>query len=719
MENQKRMAGVVLSLLVQLLFLTMGLPHSAQAAWGDLDPSFGTGGEVVTDFVSYNESSVAIQADRKIVVAGTAYNGTNWDFALARYNADGSLDPNFGTGGIVMTDFAYNDNAALVADSASSVAIQADGKIIAVGDVFNGTNSDFALARYNADGSLDTSFGTDGRVTTNFVSGYADPSCVKEVSQETDIASSSDAARSLAIQADGKIVIAGSVSPPSYCGYLVSTNYDFALARYNTDGSLDTSFGIGGKVMTDFASSDDEAYSVVIQNGKIIAAGYASNGSNRKDFALARYNADGSLDPSFGTGGKVTTDFASSYDYANSVAIQADGKIMVVGSAVNGINSWDFALARYNADGSLDSSFGTGGKVTTDFASSYDYANSVAIQADGKIIAAGSANNGTNDFALARYNADGSLDPGFGTGGKVTTDFASHYDYADSVAIQADGKIIVAGNTFNGTNNNFALARYLVESPNPSPGGTMPGSNVTVQPVDPNTNTSPVTLTFDNVTRSGSTTVTTSGTGTPPPNGFKLGNPPVYYHIETTAGFDGQVHVCISYSGISFGNENDLRLFHETSTGWQDATDPGYPDTVNKVICGTVSSFSLFGVFEEQGYSFTGFLPPLENPPVQNAAKAGQTIPVKWQLLDGSGGYISNPAVVSATLYRVVACNGSGSGENQVPAETSGASGLRYDFETNQFIYNWKTDKSWTGKCYTFTLRFDDGSEHSAYFSLK
>ena len=661
MENQKRMAGVVLSLLVQLLFLTMGLPHSAQAAWGDLDPSFGTGGEVVTDFVSYNESSVAIQADRKIVVAGTAYNGTNWDFALARYNADGSLDPNFGTGGIVMTDFAYNDNAALVADSASSVAIQADGKIIAVGDVFNGTNSDFALARYNADGSLDTSFGTDGRVTTNFVSGYADPSCVKEVSQETDIASSSDAARSLAIQADGKIVIAGSVSPPSYCGYLVSTNYDFALARYNTDGSLDTSFGIGGKVMTDFASSDDEAYSVVIQNGKIIAAGYASNGSNRKDFALARYNADGSLDPSFGTGGKVTTDFASSYDYANSVAIQADGKI----------------------------------------------------------IAAGSANNGTNDFALARYNADGSLDPGFGTGGKVTTDFASHYDYADSVAIQADGKIIVAGNTFNGTNNNFALARYLVESPNPSPGGTMPGSNVTVQPVDPNTNTSPVTLTFDNVTRSGSTTVTTSGTGTPPPNGFKLGNPPVYYHIETTAGFDGQVHVCISYSGISFGNENDLRLFHETSTGWQDATDPGYPDTVNKVICGTVSSFSLFGVFEEQGYSFTGFLPPLENPPVQNAAKAGQTIPVKWQLLDGSGGYISNPAVVSATLYRVVACNGSGSGENQVPAETSGASGLRYDFETNQFIYNWKTDKSWTGKCYTFTLRFDDGSEHSAYFSLK
>jgi uncharacterized delta-60 repeat protein/uncharacterized repeat protein (TIGR01451 family) len=170
--------------------------------------------------------------------------------------------------------------------------------------------------------------------------------------------------------------------------------------------------------------------------------------------------ASGDLDPTFGTGGKVTTDFAGSNAGANGVALQADGKIVAAGFADSGSGS-DFALARYNPDGSLDASFGTGGKVTTDFAGGSDSAFGVALQADGKIVAAGFADSGSRgDFALARYNPDGSLDASFGTGGKVTTDFAGSGDEAFGVALQADGKIVAAGFAGSGSRGDFALARY-------------------------------------------------------------------------------------------------------------------------------------------------------------------------------------------------------------------------------------------------------------------
>ncbi len=239
-------------------------------------------------------------------------------------------------------------------DIANAVVLQSDGKIVAVGQ----DSSDFALARYNADGSLDSSFGTGGKVTTDF--------------------GGSDAALAAVLQPDGKIVAVGTSAA------------DFALARYNTDGSLDTSFGTGGKVTTDFGGTD-QAWAAVLQpDGKIVAAGLAS-----ADFALARYNTNGSLDTSFGTGGKVTTSFEGS-DQARAVVLQPDGKIVAVGWD-NGV---EFALARYNTDGLLDSSFGTGGKVTTDFGGS-DAALAAVLQSDGKIVAVGFAN--TTDFALARY----------------------------------------------------------------------------------------------------------------------------------------------------------------------------------------------------------------------------------------------------------------------------------------------------------------------------
>src|SRR6266536_426685 len=352
--------------------------------------------------------------------------------------APGDLDPSFGSSGKVTTDFGGSD-------AASAVAIQTDGRIVAAGRSGSG---DFALARYNVDGSLDPTFGSSGMVMTDF--------------------GGSDAASAVAIQPDGRIVTAGR-----------SGSGDFALARYNADGSLDPSFGSGGKVTTDFGGFD-LALGVALQSdAKIVAAG---QGGSSFDFALARYNADGSLDTSFGSGGIVTTDFGFGSGFGGALAIQSDGKIVAAGRAGS-----DFVVARYNGDCSPDASFGSGGIVTTDFGGLlFDAAFAVALQSNGKIVVAGSALGTSADFALARYTTDGNLDASFGSGGKVTTDFGG-FDVASGVALQADGKIIAAGQ--GGSGSDFALARYQGDTsaiavsvdikPGEVPNPINPGSNGT------------------------------------------------------------------------------------------------------------------------------------------------------------------------------------------------------------------------------------------------
>ncbi|MFN7627146.1 MAG: VCBS domain-containing protein, partial [Pirellula sp.] len=251
-------------------------------------------------------------------------------------------------------------------------------------------------------------------------------------------------------QSDGKILIGGQAR--------IGSTDDFALIRYNTDGSLDTTFGTGGKVTTTVGTGHDYGYSVKLQaDGKIVVGGYATSSS--ADFALIRYNANGSLDTSFGNGGKVTTAIGVSTDQGYSIAIQPDGKVVFAGYATIGSTA-DFALVRYNADGTLDTTFGAGGLVTTAIGTGADYARSVAVQSDGKILIGGYARIGsTDDFALARYNADGSLDASFGTGGIITTAIGTGSDWGYSVTMQPDGKIVVAGvATFS--NYDFALIRY-------------------------------------------------------------------------------------------------------------------------------------------------------------------------------------------------------------------------------------------------------------------
>src|SRR5262249_6865942 len=221
---------------------------------------------------------------------------------------------------------------------------------------------------------------------------------------------------------------------------------DFSVVRYTAAGAFDTSFGTNGRVTTDFGATDKARAAAVQADGKIVVAGVKSTvegGLITSDFALARYNADGSLDGSFGTGGKQVTDFGSAQDELNGVLAQPDGKIVVVGSTLSG--GFDFALARYSTDGTLDNSFDGDGKVTTDFTGSLaETGRGVAAQADGKVIVVGTASNGrSSDFALVRYLTSGALDPAFGTGGRVTTRFDAQ-SRANAVLVQSDGKIVAA-----------------------------------------------------------------------------------------------------------------------------------------------------------------------------------------------------------------------------------------------------------------------------------
>jgi uncharacterized delta-60 repeat protein len=220
-------------------------------------------------------------------------------------------------------------------------------------------------------------------------------------------------------------------------------------------GDLDTSFGGDGKVTENFTSGDDTGFAAAIQaDGKIVAAGTAAF----REFALARYNADGTLDTTFGGDGKVTTNFTSRDDAASGVAVQpSDGMIVAAGTAGN---SGAFALARYNIDGTLDTGFSSDGKLTTNFTSGPDVAFGVAIQGDGKIVAAGLAGSDVWKLGLARYMADGSLDTSFGGDGKVTAGFPSGNAYAFGVAVQGDGRIVAAG-VASGQGGRFAVARFL------------------------------------------------------------------------------------------------------------------------------------------------------------------------------------------------------------------------------------------------------------------
>lgn len=487
---------------------------------GQLDTSFGTSGTVT---LSLNEAhALTVQPDGQLAVAGSVYD-TDYDFAVLRYNHDGSPDVHFGTEGTVTTNFATltqvddcqtrippfpqlprdyrGKGPPVLQDAAATVALQPDGKIVVAG------TADYALTllRYQPDGALDLSFGAHGVVTTRI----------------SPHEKSADLASALALQPDGKIVVAGAA--------WITSGYGFFLARYNSDGSLDTSFGTAGTVTSSIGTGasavtvqpdgnvvvligssgfgttaslvrfrpdgsvdpgfgsggaittelHDVRASLLQADEKIVVPGFKTLEVTKKAvksaLVLVRYRPDGSIDTSFGANGTVTIDSWDGTVYPFSFALQADGKIVGGGLIPYAEDLTElFVLTRYNPDGSIDASFGLGGKITIPTKSLASARGTplitliprsfcsgfcrVAVQDDGKIVALGSPDSSA--VVLLRYTPDGSLDPTFGDGGKVTTEVGSRWDIAGALALQNDGKIIVAGTCANARHTNVSLLRY-------------------------------------------------------------------------------------------------------------------------------------------------------------------------------------------------------------------------------------------------------------------
>ena len=402
---------------------------------GDLDPSFGTNGRVTTSFGGVESArAVLVQADGKIVVGGTRDIAENLDFALARYNADGSPDLSFGENGRVTTEFGRDDK--LIA-----LLQQPDGKLIAAGsDPFHIT-----LARYLPDGSPDPSFGpTNGKVTTT---------CAYQCR-----------AAALARQSDGKILVAGAVAGPA------PGQYDFLLIRYQSGGALDSTFGTGGIVTTDFpAGRQDNAQAVVVQtDGKIVVGGYVVNAIHELDAVLARYELDGSLDASFGSGGLVVEDL-SSFDYFFDLALLGDGTIVASGYLMGGSK-----LLRYLADGTLDPSFATGGIADLPVSG---YPTSLIVESTGDFVVAIEM---AGAVAITRLTSEGIVDTSFASRGKLDPELLG--DYLDlggvDLAVGPNDRLVVAG-AFLAAPTHFTVARYgggriLRCAPSPQPGCKTP-----------------------------------------------------------------------------------------------------------------------------------------------------------------------------------------------------------------------------------------------------
>ena len=332
------------------------------------------------------------------------------------------LDPTFGDAGkAFLSGFG---------GSGSAMAVQGDGRMVMVG----GSTTDFLLARFNADGSVDTGFGAGGKVTTDLLGGTADE----------------EVADAIAIQSDGKIIVVGYTGIFGRPARSTGNRFDFALVRYNADGSLDSSFGSGGKVT---AGVVGRAFAVALQrDGKIVVAGDAPL---TQDFALARYNTDGSLDSSFGIGGQLTTDIAGTANVALNVVLQPNGAIVASGA---GLDHTD--VVRYNANGSPDNSFGVGGKLVL---AGTLVGQGLVLQGDGKLVLVGGATEvtapATARFVVMRLDADGSPDTSFGNAGKVDKAF-NESARASAVALQRDGKIVAVGARVLSANANFIAARY-------------------------------------------------------------------------------------------------------------------------------------------------------------------------------------------------------------------------------------------------------------------
>ena len=423
--------------LISFLFIQV----YAFAQLGALDMTFGNGGKVITSISNSDATanSVVAKNNGKIIIGGSSkINGTD-HFTLVQYNPDGSLDTTFGNKGIVATSIGFKSTM-------YSIALQSDGKIVAGGySTSNSTvsNQIFTLARYYSNGSRDTLFGNVGVVTTIFQSGS---SSIKKV----------------IVKPDGKILVGGLLSTMTFEEYPI-------LAQYLPTGILDNSFGTNGTLITGVNVVNGKKKGVsdmaLSADGKIIMAieAYPVAANNSSDFLLVQLLQNGKIDSSFANNGFAQTDFNNSGDLSYSLAVLPDSAIVLAGYSHASGSLTKFALGKYQANGQLNTSFGNGGKVSTSVGTYPAIATHIVVKANGSIVLTGNTYYTSEDFAIIKYNSDGTVDNSFGSNGVVTTDFLGHKDESFSSAIQADGKLVVVGHAMDNSKYNIALARYSID----------------------------------------------------------------------------------------------------------------------------------------------------------------------------------------------------------------------------------------------------------------
>ncbi len=443
---------------VLLCFYKLG--YFSLARLHDLTNFNSNNGKMITQIGTSADvaNAIAIRPNGKIIIGGYASNAVNStsnnDFALVGYNADGSFDYTFGNNAVVKTEFIAFSN-----EEIRALAIQPDGKVIAAGTVGSGAATNIVVARYAADGSgLDATFGVNGRIIIDFSGTQENVFC-------------------MALLSDGKILVAGSV--------VNGTNTDVAIIKLTSLGGLDGTFGVNGRFSTNMGAGYTYALArgIAMQTDNKIVLGVYANG----DFGVVRLNATGVLDTSFDVDGKVTATFsATTFEEVCGIFVLSDGKIIVSGNTDFVSNQDDFAVMRFNTDGSLDNTFGSGGKTLAGFnVNSGDLSSAMTVYPNGKIVVAGQAGYGT--IALCRFNANGTLDTGFDDDGKITFEIGYGIDQVKAMALQTDGKILLAGNYANGANDDFALISLpacissVISLSNPSdnyPNATLPNPQI-------------------------------------------------------------------------------------------------------------------------------------------------------------------------------------------------------------------------------------------------
>ncbi len=401
---------------------------------GALDMSFNVAGYATFAFVSIGIArdqgqGIALQTDGKVVISGFTYDGTRYRYALIRYQNDGRPDTTWGTDGTVATDVGgFNDQG-------TDIRQQADGKLVQCGYSSNGTKLRVGVVRYLSNGNLDTTFSGTGKSFVSFSTG--DDYCLNET-----------------IQPDGKIILLGYSR--------IGSNTHVSMARLLTNGSLDTSFGNSGIVNTSIGVKAQASGVVLLPNGKILLAGYSTTATLFSQ-TLLRYNTDGTLDTTFNGVGYTVTPMGSEHFYGNDVALQTDGKALVCGYAKFG-SGYDITVTRYNTNGTIDTSYANNGTTIFSVGSGDDKSYRCKLQADGKLVVVGNSQvtGQPSEFLLTRFNTNGSVDTDFGIQGASRLSIGDVNDISYRIALTDDKKILVTGySTIRGPNTRFATARFF------------------------------------------------------------------------------------------------------------------------------------------------------------------------------------------------------------------------------------------------------------------